>query len=66
MISRARIGRMKTRVNIADAVAAAAERLAPYRLETPLLPARSLANHAHYKCENLQLTGSFKIRCALN
>jgi threonine dehydratase len=57
---------MKTRVNIADAVAAAAERLAPYQLQTPLLPARSLANRAHYKCENLQLTGSFKIRGALN
>jgi threonine dehydratase len=51
---------------MADAVAAAAERLAPFQLETPLLPARGLATHAHYKCENLQLTGSFKIRGALN
>lgn len=57
---------MQTRVSIADAVVAAAERLAPYQLETPLLPARGLARQAHYKCENLQLTGSFKIRGALN
>lgn len=51
---------------MADAVAAAAERLAPYQIESPLLRARSLASHAHFKCENLQLTGSFKIRGALN
>src|SRR5687768_2103651 len=50
----------------ADAVIAASRRLAPYALETPLLPARSLAPHAHFKCENLQRTGSFKIRGALN
>ena len=50
----------------ADAVIAASERLAPYKLETPLLPARSLSPHAHFKCENLQRTGSFKIRGALN
>ena len=50
----------------ADAVMAASERLAPFAIETPLLPARSLAPHAHYKCENLQRTGSFKLRGALN
>jgi threonine dehydratase len=49
-----------------DSVVAASERLAPYGLETPILPARSLAPHAHFKCENLQRTGSFKIRGALN
>ena len=48
------------------AVITASERLAPYALETPLLPARCLAPHAHFKCENLQRTGSFKIRGALN
>src|SRR5687768_7227386 len=50
----------------ADAVIAASRRLAPYALETPLLPARSLAPHAWFKCENVQRTGSFKIRGALN
>jgi threonine dehydratase len=53
-------------VSPADAVVAASERLAPYSLETPLLEARCLAPHAHFKCENLQRTGSFKIRGALN
>ena len=52
--------------NPADAVVAASERLAAYSLGTPLLPARCLAPHAHFKCENLQRTGSFKIRGALN
>jgi threonine dehydratase len=50
----------------ANAVTAASQRLAPFALETPLLPARSLTTHAHFKCENLQRTGSFKIRGALN
>ena len=50
----------------AAAVAAASERLAPFALETPMLPARTLAPHAYFKCENLQRTGSFKIRGALN
>ena len=49
-----------------DAVVAASERLASYGLETPVLPARCLAPQAHFKCENLQRTGSFKIRGALN
>ena len=52
--------------SLADAVVAASERLAVYELHTPLLPARSLVSHAHFKCENLQRTGSFKIRGALN
>ena len=50
----------------ADAVVAASERLAPYALETPLVPARCVGPHAHFKCENLQRTGSFKLRGALN
>jgi len=49
-----------------DAVVAASERLAPFGLTTPLSPARCLVPHAHFKCENLQRTGSFKIRGALN
>jgi threonine dehydratase len=49
-----------------DAVIAASERLAPFGLATPLQPARTLVPHAHFKCENLQRTGSFKIRGALN
>jgi threonine dehydratase len=47
-------------------IAAAAERLAPYGLRTPVTPARALGGAAWYKCENLQRTGSFKIRGALN
>jgi threonine dehydratase len=31
-----------------------------------MLPARTLAPHAYFKCENLQRTGSFKLRGALN
>lgn len=50
----------------ADAVIAAAERLAPFSIETPVLPARTLGTHVHYKCEHLQRTGSFKLRGALN
>ena len=50
----------------AEAVVTASERLAPYALETPLVRARSLASHAYFKCENLQRTGSFKVRGALN
>ena len=55
-----------TATSAADAVAAASDRLAAYALETPVLPARSLGSHVHLKCENLQRTGSFKIRGALN
>jgi threonine dehydratase len=50
----------------AEAVVAASERLAPYAIETPVLPARSMGAHVHFKCENLQRTGSFKLRGALN
>src|SRR5215216_2450432 len=55
-----------TAANAADVVAAAGDRLAPYALETPVLPSRSLGAHVHFKCEHLQRTGSFKIRGALN
>ena len=57
---------IRDETSTADAVVAASERLAPYGLTTPLLPARCLVPHAHFKCENLQRTGSFKIRGALN
>jgi threonine dehydratase len=53
-------------VSEAAAVVAASVRLAPFALDTPLLPANALGPHAHFKCENLQRTGSFKIRGALN
>ncbi len=52
--------------SLAAAVARASERLAPHALETPLVPATALGAGVWYKCENLQRTGSFKIRGALN
>lgn len=51
---------------VSDAVIAARARLAPYVRETPLLSAASLAPNVYHKCENLQRTGSFKLRGALN
>jgi len=53
-------------VTAAAAVAEASVRLAPFALETPLVCAHSLHPTAYYKCENLQRTGSFKLRGALN
>ena len=50
----------------AEAVLAASRRLAPFALETPLVRAPTLGPGAWYKCENLQRTGSFKLRGALN
>ncbi|HEX6048614.1 MAG TPA: threonine/serine dehydratase [Gemmatimonadaceae bacterium] len=50
----------------AEAVLAASRRLASFALETPLVRAATLAPAAWYKCENLQRTGSFKLRGALN
>ncbi|MDF2774706.1 MAG: serine/threonine dehydratase [Geminicoccaceae bacterium] len=50
----------------AEAVLAASRRLAPFALETPLVRAPTLGPAAWYKCENLQRTGSFKLRGALN
>src|SRR5687768_14024949 len=50
----------------AEAVLAASRRLAPFALETPLVRAPTLGPAAWYKCENVQRTGSFKLRGALN
>ena len=54
----------------ADAVRAAAGRLAGQVLETPCLPSRTLSSitgcEVHLKFENLQFTASFKERGALN
>lgn len=44
----------------------AARRLEGYGLRTPVVPARCLEGEAWHKCENVQRTGSFKIRGALN
>lgn len=45
-------------------------RLQPYRLETPCYKSLALSNltgaNVYLKCEHLQVTGSFKIRGALN
>ena len=49
-----------------SAIFRAAARLAPYDLRTPVVPARALGAAVWHKCENLQRTGSFKIRGALN
>ena len=42
------------------------DRLRPHVLETPLIPAPSLGTGTQLKLENLQHTGSFKARGALN
>lgn len=51
-------------------VVAAYERIRPYILRTPLQTSRTLSRLAgadlHLKCENLQKTGSFKVRGALH
>jgi threonine dehydratase len=44
----------------------ASERLTPHIRLTPTDPAPQLSPHTHLKLENFQLTGSFKIRGALN
>jgi threonine dehydratase len=49
---------------------AAAQRIAPYALRTPVLTSRRvdewLGCRAYFKCENLQRTGAFKFRGACN
>src|SRR5436305_9127309 len=54
----------------ADDVAHAAQVVAPYIRETPVLPATRLSHQAGgtivLKTENLQVTGSFKVRGAVN
>jgi threonine dehydratase len=53
-------------LSLAD-VRAAADRIAPYVLQTPLLSGESLAGpDVWLKAENLQRTGSFKVRGAVN
>lgn len=51
-----------------DRIAAAAQLLEPVVRRTPVLPSRVLSERTgvpvHFKCENLQRTGSFKIRGA--
>ena len=53
-----------------DQVRAAAEAIRPFICETPLVPARESSNlgcgRAYLKAESLQITGSFKLRAALN
>jgi threonine dehydratase len=53
-----------------DAIREAAERTGPHLHRTPMLSSRSLGDRANVrlelKCENLQKTGSFKPRGALN
>lgn len=49
-----------------DLVLQASERLTPHIRLTPTDPAPGLGPHAFLKLENFQLTGSFKIRGALN
>src|SRR5260370_20783795 len=53
-------------LSLAD-VRAAADRIAPYVLKTPTLSGESLAGPGVWlKAENLQRTGSFKVRGAVN
>jgi threonine dehydratase len=53
-------------LSLAD-VRAAADRIAPYVLKTPLLSGESVAGpDVWLKAENLQRTGSFKVRGAVN
>ena len=56
-------------VNIAD-IRKAADRIAPHAIRTPLLESPRLNDWLNFrllvKCENLQHTGSFKLRGAMN
>lgn len=53
-----------------DQIRTAAQALKPYIYETPLVPAQELSHRCggrvFLKAENLQITGSFKIRAAMN
>jgi threonine dehydratase len=57
-------------VTLVDRIVAAAERIKPHTRETPLersdVLAASSTSRAYVKCENVQHTGSFKLRGALN
>lgn len=61
--------KMQTALTIDDARAAAA-RLQPYIHPTPVITSQTFDQRTgcrlHFKCENLQKTGSFKIRGAIN
>lgn len=54
----------------ASEIASAAKRIGPYAKNTPLVHSRELSrltgSEVYLKCENLQETGSFKFRGALN
>lgn len=56
--------------DLAEQIGAAAERIRPHVLETPLVPSLALGEATGagvwLKCENQQLTGSFKLRGATN
>ena len=60
---------ISTGIDLAD-IRAAAGRVRPYVHRTPLLASRSISERAgcevRLKCENLQRSGSFKIRGAMN
>ena len=49
-------------MKLAKLIRSARGRIAPYIVRTPLVT----SGNAHFKCENLQYTGSFKLRGALN
>jgi threonine dehydratase len=49
-----------------DQTRAAAQRIAPYVRRTPVLRARADGRPVTFKLEHLQVTGSFKVRGALN
>lgn len=55
---------------LVDAVARAEQRIRPHVRETPVVPSRALSEatgaEIWFKCENLQVTGSFKVRGATN
>ena len=55
---------------LVDRIAAAEQRIRPHVVETPLVPSPALSEETGadvwMKCENLQVTGSFKIRGATN
>jgi len=53
-------------MDLASEVAAAEARIRPHVRETPLEPSPLLGEGVWLKCENLQHTGSFKFRGALN
>ncbi len=61
---------MKTRLVDLDAIHSARERLKGVAVQTPMDTSRALSDHLDgkclIKCENLQRTGSFKIRGAYN